>query len=130
MLYHEITLFLTSIVGSGYTVEGQATSVEQYGGLQLEFIPQWEPNLRVWTQDNDRHISLERNGLVWFQKDLSCNEMKTPQELGCSVGDILRSYHNQTTYYETFIIKDLRHTNGKAILKVSLSWNCSSNSTC
>ncbi|CAN9310331.1 unnamed protein product [Alternaria alternata] len=89
-------------VGSGYTVEGQKTSKEQHGGLQLEITPELFPEQRLWSYSKDKYIVKSAhdssNGL---------DEMKTPEQLGGKIGDILRSYPADSTYEEPFKMKHL-----------------------
>jgi len=35
-------------VGAGYTVEGQITGEEKFGGLQIEVIPVYRQDLKTW----------------------------------------------------------------------------------
>jgi len=69
-----------SLVGSGYTVEGQKTSVEKHGGLQLEVIPQLERGLRSWARNLEEQVGRP------FQEYL------TPAQNMLQSGDVVRSY--------------------------------------
>jgi hypothetical protein len=89
-------------VGSGYTVEGQKTSKEQHGGLQLEITPELFPKQRLWSYGKDKHIVKSARG---FPSGL--DEMKTPEQLGRNIGDVLRSYPADSIYEEPLKIKHL-----------------------
>ncbi|KAF1964945.1 hypothetical protein BU23DRAFT_39223 [Bimuria novae-zelandiae CBS 107.79] len=83
---------LPCLFGSGYTVEGQKTSVEAHGGLQIEVIPKYQDHLRRWFQDTDGHVkTLDLNDvdIDWSQ---NLNEHDTPASIGLRVGQSVRSY--------------------------------------
>ena len=69
-----------SLVGSGYTVEGQKTSEEKHGGLQLEVIPTLERGLRSWARNMEEQIRHP------FEEHL------TPAQYMLQSGDVVRSY--------------------------------------
>ncbi len=90
-------------MGSGYTVEGQKTGVEKFGGLQIEIIPSYEERLRTFLPEPTGSSTL--NDLL----DLSCilDEEKTPLELGMRPGAKIRSYPSMPTYWASCVISDL-----------------------
>ncbi|CAN9137106.1 unnamed protein product [Alternaria alternata] len=94
--------FVAMPLGSGYTVEGQKTSKEQHGGLQLEITPELFPKQRLWSYGKDKHIVKSARG---FPSGL--DEMKTPEQLGRNIGDVLRSYPADSIYEEPLKIKHL-----------------------
>ncbi|CAI9632777.1 unnamed protein product [Alternaria burnsii] len=94
--------FVAMPLGSGYTVEGQKTSKEQYGGLQLEITPELFPKQRLWSYGKDKHIVKSVRG---FPSGL--DEMKTPEQLGRNIGDVLRSYPVDSIYEEPLKIRHL-----------------------
>jgi hypothetical protein len=87
------SLILTNqrIVGSGYTVEGQKTGEEKHGGLQIEIIPSYEKNLRIWTKSSDVPTNPDKL-LDFFASSSTLAESLTPAELGLSPGAKVRSY--------------------------------------
>jgi hypothetical protein len=106
-------------VGAGYTVEGQKTGEEKFGGLQIEIIPSYERGLRTW--------QLEPTGqgrsTVLFDESKNLDERKTPSELKLNPGVKIRSYPSRPTYWATYQISELIGTTPKedTHLKVSLS---------
>jgi hypothetical protein len=78
-------------VGSGYTVEGQKTGEEKHGGLQIEIIPSYEENLRIWTKSSDVPTNPDKL-LDFFASSSTLAESLTPAELGLSPGAKVRSY--------------------------------------
>ena len=79
-------------MGSGYTVEGQKTSEEKHGGLQIEVIPEFRARLRWWFPDREDLAVYDSLGSASVNKTQVLDEMNTPAELGFRVGDTLRSY--------------------------------------
>ncbi|KAI4960067.1 hypothetical protein J4E86_001686 [Alternaria arbusti] len=96
--------FVAMPLGSGYTVEGQKTAEERYGGLQLEVTPQLSGHRRLWSDTRRQCVSIERGNVSYTD---SLWEAKTPQELQYKVGDILKSYSPDLTRREPFWIKYL-----------------------
>ncbi|CAN9264703.1 unnamed protein product [Alternaria alternata] len=104
--------FVAMPLGSGYTIEGQKTAKEKYGGLQLEVTPEALPEQRFWSYAKHQYFSIIDEGLKFVNvidvesdstpeqadsfRPLVCsdglNENSTPEQLGCKIGDILRSY--------------------------------------
>jgi len=104
-------------VGSGYTVEGQKTSKEQHGGLQLEITPELLPDLRLWSDSQHDYILRRGPG----PRDNHW-EKETPEELGCKVGDVLRCYPADSACEEPFKAKHLAKPGGTIECVVSF-WN-------
>ncbi|ENI00582.1 hypothetical protein COCC4DRAFT_53609 [Bipolaris maydis ATCC 48331] len=96
--------FVAMPLGSGYTVEGQKTSEEKHGGLQLEVTPEMIQGERLWSYAK-RHYITFRGGYNYGSDGLK--ESYTPRELGCKIGDVLRSYPSDKTYRTPFRIRDL-----------------------
>jgi hypothetical protein len=96
--------FVAMPLGSGYTVEGQKTSEEKYGGLQIEVIPEYQTNLRLWVADGD--VSSKSNHI---------SEMKTPADEGLSPGSIVRSYPAVTAELVPCTIDDMIAENASTI---------------
>jgi hypothetical protein len=97
---------LPSQVGSGYTVEGQKTGQEKFGGLQIEIVPSYQTKLRTWQlapTKQDRRV-------VSFDYSKSLDEEKTPSELGLEVGVKIRLYPSHPTYRAPCQISDLTGT--------------------
>lgn len=94
-------------MGSGYTIEGQKTSKEKHGGLQLEVIPEFEQNLRFWSRDTDDHIRYISTGSAAFQRSKGVPEILTPAELNVRAGDKLRCYPYECIYSESYKLQDL-----------------------
>ena len=92
-------------MGSGYTVEGQKTSKEQHGGIQLEIVPECLPNLCLSSYAKEDHIIKTKNNLNIYRGEL--DEKMTPQQLGCKIGDVLRSYPADPAYEELLKMKHL-----------------------
>ena len=105
-------------VGAGYTVEGQKTGEERFGGLQIEIIPSYERGLRTW--------QLEHTGqggrTVVFDESKNLDERKTPSELRLNPGVKLRSYPSRPTYWAPYQVSELIGTtpNEDIHLRVSL----------
>lgn len=78
-------------MGSGYTVEGQKTSEEKHGGLQLEVTPELIPGKRFWSYAKNHRVILPKES-----DSYGLDELRTPRELGCNIGDVLRSYPVET----------------------------------
>jgi hypothetical protein len=91
------------LVGSGYTVEGQKTGEERFGGLQIEIIPSYERGLKTW--------QLEPTGqgrsTVLFDESKSLDEQKTPSQLKLNPGVKIRSYPSRPTYWAHYQISEL-----------------------
>lgn len=91
-------------MGSGYTVEGQKTSEEKHGGLQLEVTPEMMQGKQLWSYAKQQYITFKGDNK--YRND-GLKEFYTPRELGCKIGDVLRSYPNDPTYQTRFQIRDL-----------------------
>ncbi|XP_014558657.1 hypothetical protein COCVIDRAFT_24905 [Bipolaris victoriae FI3] len=96
--------FVAMPLGSGYTVEGQKTSEEKHGGLQLEVTPEIIQGKRLWSYAKRHYITFKGNNK--YRND-GLKESYTPGELGCKIGDILRSYATDAAYRTPFRIRDL-----------------------
>lgn len=96
-------------MGSRYTVEGQKTGEEKYGGLQIEVIPEYQKGLRKWLPDNLTPAFMRDilDGIAYH--DLS--EMSTPSELYLQPGEKIRSYPPSLTFEKPVEIADLIDTN-------------------
>lgn len=70
-----IRQFVAMPLGSGYTVEGQVTGKEQFGGLQIEVFPTMLSDFKVSTD-------------ISMQPPIK-NLNATPQSLGLKPGDVL-----------------------------------------
>jgi|ERR1700733_14539125 hypothetical protein len=105
-------------VGAGYTVEGQKTGEERFGGLQIEIIPSYERGLKTWQLGHT-----EQGGrTVVFDESRNLDERKTPSELRLSPGVKIRSYPSRPTYWAPYQISELTGAalNEDMHLKVSL----------
>ena len=87
------------IVGSGYSVEGQITGKENFGGLQIEVIPSYRRGLKVW----GHAIKPGEPEQVDFEH---LDEYKTPARLGLKPFDKLRAYSDLQVPLK---ISDLAH---------------------
>ncbi len=94
-------------MGSGYTVEGQKTSEEKHGGFQIEVIPEYERCKRYWRKANPLDQDTLEDGSSVIYNSFGLDERKTPEELGCQVGDALRSYPGFPTELGPFKVRDL-----------------------
>lgn len=107
-------------MGSGYTVEGQKTSEESFGGLQIEIIPEMQVSFRSFYKDDDFHIGQYSTGRIYFDKTMEIGEHNTPLEVGCSPGDCVRSYPRNPISSVPFSVRDLvGETDGEATCTVS-----------
>jgi hypothetical protein len=95
------TIFLPQ-VGSGYTVEGQKTREEKFGGLQIEIIPSYETGLRTYLLE----ASVSESTTEPFVELKILDEQKTPSELKLTPGAKIRSYPSSPTYYAPYEICD------------------------
>ena len=78
-------------MGSGYTVEGQKTGEEKHGGLQIEIIPAFRSDVRIWLRDSDVHDDFTT--FFEFTHILrKIDELSTPRQLGFDPGTKLRVY--------------------------------------
>jgi hypothetical protein len=107
-------------VGSGYTVEGQKTSEEKHGGLQLEVTPEMVRGKRFWSYAKQQCIKLT-NGRQGIADELY--ESSTPHKLGCNIGDILRSYPTEVTYRKPLRIRDLAASRTEGMMENNVSQN-------
>jgi hypothetical protein len=88
-------------VGSGYTVEGQKTREEKFGGLQIEIIPSYETRLRTYLLEAT--VSPTTAPFDWSK---ILDEQKTPSELKLTPGTKIRSYPSNPTYCAPYEICD------------------------
>ncbi|KAF2690881.1 hypothetical protein K458DRAFT_355197 [Lentithecium fluviatile CBS 122367] len=109
--------FVAMPLGSGYTVEGQKTSEEKYGGLQIEVIPELKPLLCKWLPDTDKYASDPREKSPKLGLHKPIDEWKTPAEAGFKIGDVLRCYQGPVDRREPVTIKDLLDTKGDTAWK-------------
>ncbi|KAI4696651.1 uncharacterized protein J4E88_000828 [Alternaria novae-zelandiae] len=93
--------FVAMPLGSGYTVEGQKTSKEQHGGLQLEITPEFLPDLRLWSDSQHDYILRRGPG----PRD-NLSEKETPEGLGCKAVNPQRSSQN-TSEIEQKILREV-----------------------
>ena len=93
-------------MGSGYTVEGQKTGEEKHGGLQIEIIPSYQQQLRVWLREPTNGVQPEITN-AFFEWANTLNEFMTPSELKMSPGDAIRCYPASPTYEEPLKIAGL-----------------------
>ena len=91
------------LVGAGYTVEGQKTGEERFGGLQIEIIPSYERGLRTWQLEH----AGQGGRTVVFDDSKNLDERKTPSELRLSPGVKIRSYPSHPTYWAPYQISEL-----------------------
>lgn len=87
-------------MGFGYTVEGQKTGEEKYGGLQMEIIPGYRRRGQKWlaaAEEDFRHPHL------YYSK----YESKTPAQLGMTVGAKVRLYPSPPSYDKPVEVGDL-----------------------
>jgi hypothetical protein len=90
-------------VGSGYTVEGQKTGEEKFGGLQIEIVPSFEPQLRTWLPEPIGRDTMPDS----FDWPSVLDEQKNPSELKLNPGTKIRSYPSPPTYSAPYQISDL-----------------------
>lgn len=90
-------------MGSGYSVEGQISGEEKFGGLQIEIIPSYQRNLKMW-------VTAPKSG----ESDLSypfdhkrLDEGSTPADIGLKPSDKLRAYPFPCTTTVPLKISDL-----------------------
>jgi hypothetical protein len=89
-------------VGSGYTVEGQKTREEKFGGLQIEIIPSYETGLRTYLLE----ATVSESATAPFDRSKILDEQKTPSELKLTPGAKIRSYPSSPTYCAPYEICD------------------------
>ena len=70
-------------MGAGYTVEGQKSGEEKFGGLQIEITPRYKSKLKLWFCASDRQCKK-------FSYDGMLDEYTTPTGNNMQVGDKLR----------------------------------------
>jgi hypothetical protein len=105
-------------VGAGYTVEGQKTGEERFGGIQIEIDHSYERGLRTWQLEH----AGQGGKTVVFDESKNLDERKTPSELRLSPGAKMRSYPSSPTYWAPYQISELIETapNEEIHLRVSL----------
>lgn len=59
---------------------------------------------RLWSHANDRYLCIKGGHFATYN---GLNEQKTPEQLGCKVGEVLRSYSIDPDGWESFKIKHL-----------------------
>jgi hypothetical protein len=88
-------------VGSGYTVEGQKTGIEKYGGLQIEVIPSFNLGLAKWLKNETE----AKNAID--DASLFLDERLTPAQLGLRDGDKILAYPSDFTYRREAVVSDM-----------------------
>lgn len=105
-------------VGSGYTVEGQKTGEGKYGGLQIEVIPVYKRNQRKWL------TGLAAKKYMWTlgfcENPLFFNEMRIPAELSLGLGDTLRMYPSEPTFWKSTRVSDMGNSSRYREIKVEV----------
>jgi hypothetical protein len=96
-------------VGSGYTVEGQKTGEEKFGGLQLEIIRSYERILRTWLPEPTGR-GAARTTFDWPRV---LDEQKIPSELGLNPGNKIRCFPSNPIYFAPIMIADLVRNSSK-----------------
>ena len=76
-------------MGAGYTVEGQKTGEEKFGGLQIEITPAYRSALKIWFRATELQSKM-------FDYNGSLNELTSPAANGLRAGDKLRAYPQPT----------------------------------
>lgn len=105
-------------MGSGYTVEGQKTSEEKYGGLQIEIIPELKQRLRDWIRPLPESTKLETMDELKLSK-MCVNEFRTPKQEELKVGDVMHSFVNPVIRPEWVLVRDLTDGEGDGNFTVS-----------
>ena len=98
MYLQYLTKFL--IVGAGYTVEGQKSGEEKFGGLQIEITPAYNSRLKIWFRGSDPEP--ERFSYVGY-----LDVYTTPAANKMQVGDKLRMHSDPPTKDVSKTISDL-----------------------
>ena len=82
-------------VGSGYTVEGQISGKETFGGIQIEVIPSYECNSYTfkYRDEQGKHVEMAENS--------------TPRKRGLKNGDMVKMTNVSTTFRDPAKICDL-----------------------
>lgn len=106
-------------MGSGYTIEGQKTSEEKYGGLQIEVTPELQSGLRLWSRKSDKHVKQSPGDMVLVKGMLVFDEKKTPADLGLRPGEMLRTYPSGRKYHIPVKVKDFMKDTNTHVWKVS-----------
>jgi hypothetical protein len=112
-------ILIPHTVGSGYTVEGQKTGEEKHGGLQLEIVPSYEPNLRLWSMDDFENIP--KTIPEWYNTSKTFRgEEWTPRQINLQAGDTIKSFPVPAFWDAPCVISDLvdRGSSGVTTLKV------------
>ena len=73
--------FVAMPLGSGYTVEGQVTGQETFGGVQIEVFPEYRSDFKVSTKSSAAEDG-EMKDEIWTKDEL----IRTPSEAGLAVG--------------------------------------------
>lgn len=83
------------VVGSGYTVEGQVSGKETFGGIQIEVIPSYECNFYTFKHRDgqDKHVDIAENS--------------TPRSRGLKNGDMIKMTPEPSTFRGLARICDL-----------------------
>ncbi|BCS18370.1 RING finger protein [Aspergillus puulaauensis] len=87
--------FVAMPLGSGYTVEGQISGKESFGGIQIEVIPSYERNSYTFKYRNEQG------------KHVGMAEYSTPRQRGLKNGDMVKITNVSSTFLEPAKIYDL-----------------------
>ncbi|OJJ63984.1 hypothetical protein ASPSYDRAFT_26018 [Aspergillus sydowii CBS 593.65] len=87
--------FVAMPLGSGYTVEGQVSGKETFGGIQIEVIPSYECNSYTFKHRDgqDKHVDIAENS--------------TPRSRGLKNGDMIKMTPEPSTFRGLARICDL-----------------------
>lgn len=83
-------------MGSGYTTEGQKTGEENYGGHQIEIIPEYHKELRKSLPDNLSTATM--TAILDGDNSYYLPELSTPLKLNLHAGEKIRSYPFISTF--------------------------------
>lgn len=78
-------------MGSGYSVEGQVTGKEKFGGLQIEVIPSYRRHLEMWVLATEP--GEQEQGGYGYGYGYRAG-YHTPAQLGLKLSDKLQTYSN------------------------------------
>ncbi|KAL4909739.1 hypothetical protein BDW74DRAFT_173233 [Aspergillus multicolor] len=132
--------FVAMPLGSGYTVEGQVTGKESFGGIQIEVIPSYERNQHTFafTSDRGQHLTMEDhdtprdyhlmdNDILFASTKLQgypriCDFLENAERFGGAEALTLKTYyHKGRTQVEEFLRQQQTWWSGRTSSKKSKS---------
>ncbi|KAK2846370.1 hypothetical protein FQN49_005792 [Arthroderma sp. PD_2] len=101
--------FVAMPLGSGYTVEGQKTGEEKFGGFQIEMIPSYTQGVKKYFREPLPSETVESICEGVGRLD----ELKTPLELGLKPGSNIRAFPPVVSYARHYAVRSIKELASK-----------------